>query len=71
MKNHGVLVAGDTVAQAYRRLTSWSAYARAGAGDVDGKPLEVLSDDIVAQVQAPAVTTAIRAPSAIASFFGR
>lgn len=55
MKNHGVLVVGDTVAQAYRRLYKLERVCRTqilamGAG----QPLEVLSEDIVKQVQAPA-----------------
>jgi ribulose-5-phosphate 4-epimerase/fuculose-1-phosphate aldolase len=56
MKNHGVLVTGDTVAQAYRRLYKLERVCRAQVLAMStGKPLEVLCDDIVAQVQAPAV----------------
>ena len=56
MKNHGVLVTGDTVAQAYRRLYKLERVCRAQVLAMStGKPLEVLSDEIVAQVQAPAV----------------
>ena len=52
MKNHGVLVMGHTVAQAYRRLYRLERVCRTqllamGAG----KPIEVLSDEIVARVQ--------------------
>ena len=55
MKNHGVLVTGDTVAQAYRRLYKLERVCRAQVLAMStGKPLETLSDDIVAQVQAPA-----------------
>jgi ribulose-5-phosphate 4-epimerase/fuculose-1-phosphate aldolase len=55
MKNHGVLVAGDTVAQAYRRLYKLERVCRAQVLAMGtGKPLEVLSEAIVAQVQAPA-----------------
>ena len=55
MKNHGVLVTGDTVAQAYRRLYKLERVCRAQVLAMStGKPLEVLSDAIVAQVQAPA-----------------
>jgi len=55
MKNHGVLVTGDTVAQAYRRLYKLERVCRAQVLAMStGKPLEVLSEDIVAQVQAPA-----------------
>ena len=55
MKNHGVLVTGDTVAQAYRRLYKLERVCRAQVLAMStGRPLEVLSDEIVAQVQAPA-----------------
>ena len=52
MKNHGVLVVGDTMAQAYRRLYKLERVCRTqmlamGAG----QPLEVLSEAIVRQVQ--------------------
>ncbi len=54
MKNHGVLVTGDTVAQAYRRLYKLERVCRAQILAMStGKPLEILSDKIVAQVQAP------------------
>ena len=54
MKNHGVLVTGDTVAQAYRRLYKLERVCRAQVLAMStGKPLEVLSDAIVAQVQSP------------------
>jgi ribulose-5-phosphate 4-epimerase/fuculose-1-phosphate aldolase len=54
MKNHGVLVTGATVAQAYRRLYRLERVCRAQVLAMStGKPLEVLSDEIVAQVQAP------------------
>jgi ribulose-5-phosphate 4-epimerase/fuculose-1-phosphate aldolase len=56
MKNHGVLVTGGTVAQAYRRLYKLERVCRAQVLAMStGKPLEVLSDAIVAQVQAPPV----------------
>jgi ribulose-5-phosphate 4-epimerase/fuculose-1-phosphate aldolase len=56
MKNHGVLVIGNTVAQAYRRLYKLERVCRAQVLALStGKPLEVLSDEIVAQVQAPPV----------------
>ena len=56
MKNHGVLVTGATVAQAYRRLYKLERVCRAQVLAMStGKPLEVLSDEIVAQVQAPPV----------------
>ena len=56
MKNHGVLVTGATVAQAYRRLYKLERVCRAQMLAMSsGQPLEVLSDEIVAQVQAPPV----------------
>jgi ribulose-5-phosphate 4-epimerase/fuculose-1-phosphate aldolase len=52
MKNHGVLVVGDTVAQAYRRLYKLERVCRAQVLAMGtGQPLEVLSDAIVRQVQ--------------------
>ena len=54
MKNHGVLVVGDTVAQAYRRLYKLERVCRTQVLAMStGKPLSVLSDEIVAQVQSP------------------
>src|SRR3954471_15045983 len=54
MKNHGVLVCGSTVAQAYRRLYKLERVCRAQVLAMStGKPLEVLSEAIVAQVQSP------------------
>jgi ribulose-5-phosphate 4-epimerase/fuculose-1-phosphate aldolase len=54
MKNHGVLVVGETIAQAYKRLYRLERVCRAQVLAMGtGKPLEVLSDAIVAQVQAP------------------
>ena len=56
MKNHGVLVVGDTVAQAYRRLYKLERVCRAQVLAMGtGKSLEVLADEVVAQVQAPPV----------------
>jgi ribulose-5-phosphate 4-epimerase/fuculose-1-phosphate aldolase len=56
MKNHGVLVTGSTVAQAYRRLYKLERVCRAQILAMSsGQPLEVLSEEIVAQVQAPPV----------------
>ncbi len=55
MKNHGVLVVGDTVAQAYRRLYKLERVCRMQVLALStGREIEVLSDEIVAQVQAPA-----------------
>ena len=54
MKNHGVLVVGDTVAQAYRCLYKLERVCRAQVLAMGtGRPLEILSDQIVAQVQSP------------------
>ncbi len=54
MKNHGVLVTGDTVAQAYRRIYKLERVCRAQVLAMStGRPLELLSDEIVAQVQTP------------------
>jgi ribulose-5-phosphate 4-epimerase/fuculose-1-phosphate aldolase len=56
MKNHGVLVTGASVAQAYRRLYRLERVCRAQVLAMStGKPLEILPDDVVAQVQAPPV----------------
>jgi ribulose-5-phosphate 4-epimerase/fuculose-1-phosphate aldolase len=53
MKNHGVLVVGATVAQAYERLYKLERVCRAQVlAMATGQPLEILSDEIVAQVQA-------------------
>jgi ribulose-5-phosphate 4-epimerase/fuculose-1-phosphate aldolase len=53
MKNHGVLVVGDTVAQAYRRLYRLERICRTQMlAMTTGQPLEELSDEIVARVQA-------------------
>jgi ribulose-5-phosphate 4-epimerase/fuculose-1-phosphate aldolase len=54
MKNHGVLVVGDTIAQAYRRLYKLERVCRAQVLAMGtGKPLEVLSKEVVAAVQSP------------------
>jgi ribulose-5-phosphate 4-epimerase/fuculose-1-phosphate aldolase len=55
MKNHGVLVTGDTVAQAYRRLYKLERVCRAQILAMSAGQLEVLSDEVVAQVQSPPV----------------
>ena len=52
MKNHGVLVTGSTIAQAYRRLYKLERICRAQILALStGKPLKVLSDDVCRQVQ--------------------
>ena len=54
MKNHGVLVIGDTVAQAYRRLYRIERVCRNQILALStGRPLQVLSDEVAARVQAP------------------
>jgi ribulose-5-phosphate 4-epimerase/fuculose-1-phosphate aldolase len=53
MKNHGLLVVGDTIAQAYRRLYRLERICRTQVLAMGtGQPLEVLSDEVVARVQA-------------------
>ncbi|MFY9316375.1 MAG: class II aldolase/adducin family protein [Burkholderiales bacterium] len=55
MKNHGVLVVGETVAQAYRRIYMLERVCRTQVLAMSaGQPLEVLSEAIVRQVQGPA-----------------
>jgi ribulose-5-phosphate 4-epimerase/fuculose-1-phosphate aldolase len=54
MKNHGVLVTGETVAQAYKRLYFLERVCRAQVLAMgSGQPLEVISDEIVTKVQTP------------------
>ena len=54
MQNHGVLVTGETVAQAYRRLYRIERVCRNQILALgSGRPLQVLSDEIAARVQAP------------------
>ena len=55
MKNHGILVAGDTVAETYRRLYKMERVCRTQVLAMStGKELNVLSADVVAAVLAPA-----------------
>ena len=54
MKNHGVIVTGDSVAQAYRRIYKLERVCRTQVLAMStGQPLEILSDAIVALVQTP------------------
>jgi len=54
MKNHGVLVVGETVAQAYKRLYFLERVCRTQVlAMATGQALEVLSDAVVAQLQSP------------------
>ncbi len=55
MKNHGVLVVGETMAQAYRRLYKLERVCRAQLLAMSsGQPLNLLSSEVIAQVQTPA-----------------
>lgn len=55
MKNHGVLVTGATIPQAYRRLYMLERVCRAQVLAMGtGRPLEIIPDDVVAKVQTPA-----------------
>jgi len=55
MKNHGVLVTGNTIAQAYRRLYRLERVCRTQVLAMStGRELEVLAPEIIAQVLAPA-----------------
>ena len=54
LKNHGVLVTGDTIPQAYRRLYMLERVCRAQVLAMGtGRPLEIIPDKIVAKVQTP------------------
>ena len=54
MKNHGVLVTGDSVAQAYRRLYKLERVCRNQVLALStGRPLEVLAEEIVTRVRTP------------------
>jgi len=55
MKNHGVLVTGKTIAQAYRRLYRLERVCRTQLLAMStGRELEVLSDEIIGRVLEPA-----------------
>ena len=54
MKNHGVLVVGETVAQAYRRLYKLEKVCKAQVLALStGRPLALLSDELVQRVDTP------------------
>lgn len=54
MKNHGILVTGNTVAEAYRRLYKLERVCRNQVLALGtGRPIEVLPQEIVARVQVP------------------
>ena len=55
LKNHGILCAGNTVAEAYRRLYKMERVCRTQVLALStGKELNILSDEVVAAVLAPA-----------------
>src|SRR5690349_25041539 len=55
MKNHGILVTGDSIAQAYRRLYKLERVCRTQVLALStGQPIEVLDPAIVDRVLAPA-----------------
>jgi ribulose-5-phosphate 4-epimerase/fuculose-1-phosphate aldolase len=54
MKNHGVVVIGETVAQAYRRMYKLERVCRAQVMALaTGQPIEVLSPEVIARVNTP------------------
>ncbi len=54
MKNHGVIVTGNNIGQAYKRLYKLERVCRTQMlALAAGKPIEVLSEDVVTLVQAP------------------
>lgn len=54
MKNHGVIATGDNIAQAYKRLYKLERVCRTQVLALStGRPIEVLSDDVVKRMQAP------------------
>lgn len=55
MKNHGVVSVGDTVAEAYRRLYKLEKACQTQVLAMStGKPLNILSDDVIQRVLTPA-----------------
>jgi ribulose-5-phosphate 4-epimerase/fuculose-1-phosphate aldolase len=56
MKNHGVLVTGESIAQAYKRLYFLERVCRAQVLAMGTRrPLAIISDEIVARVQTPSI----------------
>lgn len=52
LKNHGVITVGDTVAQAYRRLYKLEKACQTQLLAMSsGQPLEIMSDEVIAEVQ--------------------
>jgi len=55
LKNHGVLVTGASIAQAYKRLYKLERVCRMQMlALATGRPIDVLSDEVIAAVRAPA-----------------
>jgi len=55
LKNHGILVTGNTVGEAYKRLYKMERICRTQILALStGKPLEILPDEIIANVLKPA-----------------
>jgi ribulose-5-phosphate 4-epimerase/fuculose-1-phosphate aldolase len=55
LKNHGILVTGNTVGEAYKRLYKMERICRTQVLALStGKPLEILSDEVVENVLKPA-----------------
>jgi len=55
LKNHGILVTGDTVGEAYKRLYKMERICRTQILALStGKPLEILSDEVIGNVLKPA-----------------
>ena len=54
MKNHGVVVTGHTIAQAYRRLYKLERACRTQVLAMStGRPIDVMSEEVIALVQTP------------------
>lgn len=55
LKNHGILVTGNTVGEAYKRLYKMERICRTQVLALStGKPLEILPDEVIANVLKPA-----------------
>jgi len=55
LKNHGILVTGDTVGEAYKRLYKMERVCRTQVLALStGKPLEILSEEVIHNVLKPA-----------------
>lgn len=70
LRNHGVLTTGDTVAQAYQRLYRIERVCRNQMlALATGKPLQLLSDELVRRVQTPGADDRHAAPERQRLFF--